>query len=337
MEGNIIKITEEHTMSYPIITPDYYGELTDKTNLQNDNVEYLVLFSPAAVEYVFKLNNERVIRTLMSKEKSIVYRMTSLAPDVEEEYAKKGQELIDRTPIFKHYWNLKILTMNILQDKTYTFEKRMLLMNFAYKTVQGIIDKGKEELISQFVADYTNAPGHGDVIDYFKEIKPGFAFSLGEAISLLSALPDTEDMAKLRKTVYGNLGITDGAESFEYSDEMYLPLKKAYHDDFLKGREHYIENIMVNYAWNYCMPFADYNMNLWDNFIFFNVLFNLFKVTLTCCTYNCEDKDEAFVFAVKTLDSSFRLSKGNPAGRVAEAIKNQGYSNNGDMAILSMS
>ena len=324
-------------MPYPIITPDYYGELTDKTNLQNENVEYLVLTSPAAIEYVFKLDNERVIHTLMNAQKPIAYRMTSLQPELEAEYSKKGQELIDKTPILKHYWNLKILTMNIMQDRNYVFEKRMLLMNFSYKTVQGLIDKGREELIPQFVADYTNAPDHKDVMEYFKEIKPGFGFSLGEAISLLSALPESEDMSKLRWSVYKNAGIPHGATAFEYSDEKYLPLKKAYHEDFLKDREHYIENVMVNYVWSYCMPFADYNMSLWDNFVFFNVLFNLIKVTLTCYTYDRDDKDEAFAFVIKTLDAALQVSRGNTARHIAETLKNQGYNNNGDMAILSMS
>ncbi|MCM1578391.1 MAG: hypothetical protein NC078_06305 [Ruminococcus sp.] len=324
-------------MPYPIITPDYYGDLMDNTNLQNENVEYIVLTSPAAVEYVFKLDHERVIRTLMNHEKPIAYRMTTLQPELEEEYSKKGQELIEKNPILQHYWNLKILTMNIMQDRSFAFEKRMLLLNFAYKTVQGMIDKGKEELIPRFVADYTNAPDHKDVMEYFKDIKPGFGFSLGEAVSLLSALPGSEDMDKLRSTVYKRVGIEDGAKSFTYSDDMYLPMKKAYQEDFLKGREHYMENIMVSYVWSYCMPYADYNMSLWDNFVFFNVLFNLIKVCLTCFTYDSDDKDDDFAFVIKTLDAALQVSRGNTARHIAETLKNQGYNNNGDMAILSMS
>lgn len=324
-------------MPYPIITPEYYGNLTDNTKLQNENVEYTVLMSPAAVEYVFKLNNETVIRTLMKYEKSIAYRMTSLQPEAEEEYSRKGQELIEKNPFLRHYWNLKILTMNIMQDKRYAFEKRMLLMNFAYKTVQGMIDKGREELIPQFVADYTNAKNHDDVMEYFKEIKPGFGFSLGEAVSLLSALPPSEDMNTLRTKVYKTVGIPDGAKSFEYKDSVYLPIKKEYHEDFLKGREHYIENVMVNYVWSYCMPYADLGISLWDNFVFFNVLFNLIKVCLTCYTYEEEDKDEAFVFVIKTLDDALRVSMGNTAKHFSDVLREQGYNNNGDMAILSMS
>ena len=85
------------------------------------------------------------------------------------------------------------------------------------------------------------------------------------------------------------------------------------------------------------MPYADCTSNLWDNFIFFNTLFNTIKVLLTCATYKAEDKDEAFINAITEFDKALRRTKGSIVKLIAAANAKEGLATNGDMAILSMS
>lgn len=324
-------------MPYPIITPEFFADLTDKTNPENENIVYNVLSTPAAIEYAFPLNQEKVIRRLMDTPDPLKFKMTNLKPEHEAEYAKHGEEIINEYPVLKNYWALKTLTMNILQNRNYVFEKRMLLLNFAYKTAQGMMDKFKEELIPQFVNDFTKNAQHDDVIKYFESIRPNFAYSLCDGLSFLRAMPKTEEMDKVRFTVFKNIGIDQSMRNFKFDENKYLPMKKAYYEDFLKDKEHYIEHVMVNYVWTYCMPYVDYHMSLWDNFVFFNTLFNSIKVMLTCYTFDRDNKDEAFVTAIKAFDDSLRQIPGNIVRRVVDANSAEGMTNNGDMAILSMS
>ena len=81
-------------MPYPIITPAFYADLSDKTNPENEGVVYNVLVTPSSIEYVFPLNQDRVIKTLMNTPDVLQYKMTSLKPEHEAEYEKKGQEMI---------------------------------------------------------------------------------------------------------------------------------------------------------------------------------------------------------------------------------------------------
>ncbi len=324
-------------MSYPVITPEFFADLSDRTNPENTDVEYKVLTTPASIEYVFGLNQDRVIRRLMATPDVLKYQMTQLKPEMEEEYAKKGEEMIKQNPILKHYWAMKSLTMNVLQNREYIFEKRMLLLNFAYKTAQGMIDKYKEELIPQFVNDFTSQAKHDEVMKYFEEIHPNFAYSLCDGLAFLRSMPKCESWDKVCYRVFKNIGVDQTMKGFKFDENKYLPMKKAYYEDFLKDNEHYIEHVMVNYVWSYCMPFADYTISLWDNFIFFNTLFNSIKVMLTCYTFEAEDKDEAFVTAIKAFDESLRLVPGNIVRRVVDANAKEGLNNNGDMAILAMS
>lgn len=90
-------------MPYPIITPAFYADLSDKTNPENEGVVYNVLVTPSSIEYVFPLNQDRVIKTLMNTPDVLQYKMTSLKPEHEAEYEKKGQEMIKQNPVLQNY------------------------------------------------------------------------------------------------------------------------------------------------------------------------------------------------------------------------------------------
>lgn len=324
-------------MQYPIIVPEFYQEIvtTDKAN--HPDVFYNVLMTPAAVEYAFPLNQETVIRKLMEKKEPLQYKMVKLKPEEEKAYSEKAQDIIDEYPVLRNYWDIKGLTMNVLQDRRYPIEHRMLMLNFIYKNVQIMLDKSKDEAIPQFVAAFANQPDHEDVIKYFKDIKPNPAYSLSDGLSLLASLPVDEELAEIKKDVCRALGIPEDMKKFAYDEAKYMGLKMEFSKDFLKGREHYMENVIVNYVWTYCMPYADYNLPIWKNFIFFNTIFNTLKVLLTCYTSGKEDKDEAFVKAVRVFDNALRSCKVNIVAKISQVNEDAGLSNNGDMAVLSIS
>ncbi|MCI7766709.1 MAG: hypothetical protein MSJ26_01850 [Oscillospiraceae bacterium] len=327
-------------MPYPIITPSYFQELAED-NTQEEKILYNVLTSPSAIEYTFPIYQKPLIRKLMSIKDVLSFKMTNLKPEHEEEFAKQGAELVEKYPHLKHYWNFKVLTMQILQNRNFIFEKRMLMLNYAYKTLQGMLDKteGEEQdkYIAAFLRDMTVPKHHDAIMKYFETITPNFAYSLCDALSLLRALPPSEEYNKLLDKVFAAVNCDRAMKEFRFDEKIYMPMKKAYYEDFLKDREHYIEQVMVNYVWTYCMPYADCTSNLWDNFIFFNTLFNTLKVLITVATYIADDKDEAFVEAVSEFDSALRRTKGSIVKLVAAANAKEGLATNGDMAILSMS
>ena len=329
--------TGGNKMPYPIITPEFFREFADESKPENKDIVYNVLFTPASVEYVFPLNQDRVLRRLMDTKETLSYKMTTLSPEKEEEYAKKGRELVEQTPFLKHYWSIKTLTMFTLQNRTYDFPQRMLLLNFCYKSIQTMLDKFREDVIPKFVQDFIGKREHEDVIKYFSELKPLYPLSFGNGLAFIRALPAAGEFDKVRFGIYKNLGIRTDAKEFTFNEKQYTEMKKAF-DEFLKGREHYIENVMVNYVWTFCMPFADYHSaTLWENFIFFNTIYNAIKVMLTIYTYDKKDKDEAFFIAVKSFDDALRATNRNIVRSVVDANSEQGMVNNGDMALLSIS
>ena len=67
-------------MNYSVITPEFYSELVNKDDPAKSKAEYLIITSPAAIEYVFPLNNPEVVRTLISIEIPLTSRWLSLLP-----------------------------------------------------------------------------------------------------------------------------------------------------------------------------------------------------------------------------------------------------------------
>ncbi|MGN1090498.1 MAG: hypothetical protein ACI4Q6_08860, partial [Huintestinicola sp.] len=126
-------------MNYSVITPEFYSELVNKDDPAKSKAEYLIITSPAAIEYVFPLNNPEVVRTLISIENPVNFKMAELAPELRGEYEQKALEMVKGTPVLYHYWAVKAVTMNALQNRKYSLDQRMLLMNFAYKSVQGML------------------------------------------------------------------------------------------------------------------------------------------------------------------------------------------------------
>ena len=356
-------------MPYPVITPQFFAELTNPEDKQNENVQYQIVTSPAAVEYVFPLNQERVVRRLMAQKDSQAYRMVSLKPELEEEYSKKGKAIVDKFPLLKHYWQIKTLTMNLLQDRRYTMDDRMLFLNYAYKNIQFRIENIDPEnklndeekqihtdrAIEIFIQQLLHSEKHDDILEYFKEIKPNHNYSLVDGLALMKKFGDSEEVKKLRTIAYKHAGVPKDQDSFEYDAELHEKIRKQFSDEFAWtpvdpkteevpqadsdkiDRSYYLEQIMVNYVWTYCFPYADLSYDLWDNFVFLNTLYNSVKVALSCYLYKSKTIDEDFVFAVTAFDTGLRSVKGTVSRLIIEDTKRRGFNNNGDMAILSIS
>ena len=356
-------------MPYPIITPSFFQELTDPKNPENANLQYIILNTPAAVEYAFPLNQEKVVRRLMQQKESLSFKMTPLKPEAEEEFAKKGAEIVEKFPILKHYWSMKTLTMNLLQDRRYSLDHRMWLLNYAYKTIQYIIenpdpnnkaqnDEQRAEILDRnvegFIQSMLREENHDHVVEkYFADIKPNTPYGIADGISMLRTFPETEETKKLLTIICKHAGIPKGADSFQYDEELHKKIKDSYEEMFAfkpvkEGeapaedpekidRSYYMEQIMVNYIWTYCFPYADISVDLWKNFVFLNTLYNALKVAVSCYIYGSKTPDEDFVFVITAFDTGLRSIKGNPLRMVVESESKAQLSNNGDMAILSIS
>ncbi|MDE5993786.1 MAG: hypothetical protein K2G87_12140 [Oscillospiraceae bacterium] len=324
-------------MGFPIITPAFLKEFTEKMKPVTAEEFCDVNITAAAVEYVPRLCYSEAVKKLMEEKDILAYNMISLPDEDSEQLVNQSRQIIKAYPQASYYWQIRSLFMNILQNRSVNFEKRLLLLNYGVKTVQGMFDNGRSELVPKFIDDYTaESMDHEKILEYFKDIRPNPGYSLADGISLLKSLSKPDAAYKeVLNTIYKNLGVS-GPETLKMTDmKKYIGMRKRFSEAAAGEKSHYIENIMINYVWSYSIPFSRPEFNFWDHFVFFCSLYNAIKVMLAC--FAPDFSDEEFVKAISAFDNALRASDQNLMVKVILAVKNAGQSNNGDLAILTLS
>lgn len=323
-------------MNYPVITPEYYMALVENRE-ENKGLSYSVLVSPAAVEYVFPMKHRRVVQTIMDISTPLSFKMAQVKPEDIAVYEEQGKKLIKENPILAHYWNIKSITMLILQNRKYSITERMLILNYAYDLCQRMIDTDGGKQIAEFTKDVAGIADLSDVVEKFEKVPANLAYSLMDGLSFLRGLPQTDEWDAVIKKAFDNLGVAFDADTFKFDSELYTKMKKEYEEFYIQNNAHYMEQVLVNLVWSYCMPCVDVKMSFWDNYIFFNVLANAVKVLITCYTYGNDDKKQAFEDAIVAMFGAMDKVQGGIARKVAGINKEKKTNHNGDMAMLAKS
>lgn len=337
-------------MNFSVIYPNYYNELTDTSVPENQDVKYTVSVTPAAVEYSFPLNQERVVRKLMEISEPINFTVAPIKEEMAEMYVDQSKELVEKFPMLQHYWPLRSVYMNSLQDRSFSIEKRMLLINYMCKTIQSMIEDGNEKDIPGLVNFFFTKGDRNEIMQIFSDVTPQFEYSVVDALAMLRSMPSTKEFDEVRNTVFDKLGYKvdfSNLKEVKFADikDKYLDMKKYFFADYIKqgkkdSREYMLENIMCGYVWELCEPFSDCTSDLWENFIFFNTLFNTLKVMLTVYVTK-ENGDDGFVKAVTAFDDSLshveNAFRGGLVKSTVNIIKKRGYVTPNHMAALSLS
>lgn len=327
----------EFIMGFPIITPAFLKELTETMKPVTADEFCDVNITAFAVEYVPRLCYAESVKKLIEEKDILAYNMINLPDEDSEQFINQSRQIIAAYPQAKYYWQIRSLFMNILQNREVNFEKRLLLLNYGVKTVEGMLDKGRPDLVPKFISDYTDEKmNYDEVLGYFKAIRPNPGYSLADGISLLKSLSKPNAAYKeVLSTIYKNLGVS-GPETLKMTDmKKYIGMRKNFSQTVAGEKSRYIENIMINYIWSYSIPFSKPEFNFWEHFVFFCSLYNAIKVMLTC--FSQDFSDEEFIKAVSAFDTALRASDENLMTKVILAMKNAGQSNNGDLAILTLS
>lgn len=323
-------------MGFPILSPVIIHTLKEKLAPLTPEDFCDAAVTAAAVEYAPKLENIEIAKALISEKETLAFGMINLPDDKSEPLVQESKRILSECPSAAYYWQMRTLFMNVLQNREINLEKRFLLLNYAVKTAQGMIDHGQPERIPKFIEEFTNLTDYTPVLEYFKQIRPNPGYSLADGISLIKSLKKPNAAYKdVLNTVYKNLGVS-GPETLKMLDmPKYLKMRKAYSEAMTSDKSFAIENVLINYVWTYSLPLASPKFNYWEHFTFFCSLYNAIKILYTC--YMPGKEDEEFAKAISAFDAALRVSDPELMKKVIFAIKNSGQSNNGDLAILTLS
>jgi hypothetical protein len=338
-------------MAFPIIAPSFLREYVDLEKPENNVGKVRYVISPHSVDYVLMLSNPDVTRRFITQTDPKLFTMTYMGEEDEAKFAKNAEALIAHYPLMTYYWPIRQLIMFILEQREHSFARRLLILNHAITTINGMAEQYHQDLIPGFAKNVTATTDFSAILKYFDGVPVNPIFAAADGVSFIKLLFNTaQDIpaAPGEKTnaahkfkhfyerIYEGLGVS-GPETFPMTDfNKYAKKRAEFERKYHEARPNVMENIMINYLWAFAVPFTDPTKTLWDNFTFYIILYNAIKVYLTCID---PKDDDDLVKAIVAFDNALTAASAENKlyNMVLSGLKNKGTDNNGDMAILTLS
>ena len=235
---------------------------------------------------------EAVVELLGKKKEGIRFQNLPLRPN--ERNLRYGNreipvEMEQTRPALRYFWEMEALCVGILQNRSYPLPVRVTMAAEVLDEL-GRLERSEDwEGMGAYLKATLAAPQLAQRAAHW-EAKPRqsalalvtnvfFSFSLRGGSSREQALV---------QQVYQRLGIQledrmgEGEQAglgVRYQLDRYLQGMDRL-EQWLHGKEHLLENLMVNYYFQSLQPFDDLSMGIWENGIFFAALYSFLRFIL---------------------------------------------------------
>ena len=274
--------------------------------------EYEYYLSPACEEVVRILTEEKngikleyVERELTGAEKQTAEFFTAATADVR--------------PILYYYNDFKKLLFGVLQNRDYDFGERMVVLGIALKKIDEMEKNGQADdlpqYIESFITDFNNEKNKDIYNKLFEKVNRN---GQKRAIQVLSYFFNIDDK-KLQEKVIEKIDYkatidfreeNAGEKIFKPEKDMEFHTKKyaeamAEFKEFLKGKEYWIENVMLEGFLYSRMPFFMIKKDIWSNYMAMAMIYSIFLFYLTCLLEKDSTKEDFMDYVSKIARWTF--------------------------------
>ncbi|OMD41435.1 flagellin lysine-N-methylase [Paenibacillus odorifer] len=236
-----------------------------------------------------------------------------------------------------YFWELRIFTIQVLQNRSYSLAHRVIILGMFYQKVQGYINDGNLSGIPQQIASYTILMEDGS----FREGLSGISSSVAIQMQLLKELADVRVFHGIQSERYmecfGEVlhGIQYTKDSIvEEIAERYQKAYDEYYAPFMSEHEYILENYLVNYVYKNLFPRTS-DENVFEAYILLVVHYSLIKLHLIGMAGH-HKKAFGLDHIIKLTQSFAKTVEHNPLylRDVIELLKKNSYTSMAYMAIL---
>jgi lysine-N-methylase len=239
--------------------------------------------------------------------------------------------------INEYFWELRIFTIQVLQNRNYSIAQRLIVLGMFYQKIQGYLSEGNLNEITHQIASYNSLLEDGS----FREVLAGIPTSTTIQMQFLKALTDiriSQGVMSRRymecfcEVLYGIQYTNDS--SVEEITERYQSAFTDYYAPFMTHNEYILENYLVNYVYKSLFPSSS-NTDIFESYILLVVHYSLIKLHLIgMAGYHKENFEVDHVIKLiqsfaKTVEHNSSYLRG-----VIELLKKNNYSSMAYMAIL---
>ncbi|MBX9974389.1 flagellin lysine-N-methylase [Cytobacillus firmus] len=182
----------------------------------------------------------------------------------------------------KYFWELRIFSIQVLQDRTYTLAERLIILGMFYQKIQEQINKdGDVYAIPNEIAKFTNLMANQGMKDLLVEIPVQLAVQM----ELCKELVDYRYGQGINSQRYIEC-LTEMLQGIQYTreatieevTEYYKKSLKEYYEPFMTEHEYILENYLVNYIFKNLFPLEQ--KTLFEDYIMLVIHYSLIKLHL---------------------------------------------------------
>ncbi|WP_050606994.1 flagellin lysine-N-methylase [Clostridium niameyense] len=165
----------------------------------------------------------------------------------------------------KYFWNLRIFTINLLQNRNYSIDDRLIILGMFYNEIQDTLDKNNFSNILTIIEKYEERILSSIYKEVLTKIKGDERIKIIFLQQLIGAKINIDESSKEFIDLHNN-----SIKSLDYNKlngtSNYNKCYEIYYKPFFKDREYILENYLVNYVFANVFPlgknkvFEDYSM-----------------------------------------------------------------------------
>lgn len=247
--------------SYPRVTNIINGSFEQSASMSCPEAARLALLNPEPMEFFQVPSKSREKYSFQSQ-----LNPDSLTPDHIQFY----------------FWDLRIFSIELIQNRQYTITDRILMLGLFYQNVQETIDNGIISTIPQLIEDYRTLVRTDTLRDALANIpieSTAQVQLLTELISLRIHIgTENQRYLDIFNTFLKGLSYEDGY-TLEQTNHNYQVAYNSYYRPFIANHSYILENYLVNYIYKYTFPFYG-QYNVFENYVSLALQYSLIKMHL---------------------------------------------------------
>lgn len=240
----------------------------------------------------------------------------------------------DNNIIVNYFWQLRIFTIEVIQNRMYSVEERLLILGMFYSKLQEKLNNNSD--ISNLIDSFKPMIADGIFRSMLKKIPENFALQM----ELIKEFADerlglgisSEAYSECLEEFLKGLVITQDAK-IEDIALTYEAAYKEYYEPFMANHEYILENYLVNYVFLRLFPLGMFN-EVFDNYVMMILHYSMIKMFLIGMSAYHKKLDEDMI--IKLIYSFSRTIEHNEKilRHGFELLKNNGYNTLPYMCIL---
>lgn len=185
-------------------------------------------------------------------------------------------------PLEKYFWDLRIFTISILQNRNYSLEERLIVLGLFYQKVTELVSEKKDNYIISTINNYLDNMDNGVYSELLKDIQPQnfIQMKILKEITdkkIIKGVTNERYLDCLKKCLLG-INYTD-EEEIKNISEQYTDAYNNYYKPYIDKHSYILENYLVNYVFKNAFPLGD-RKTVFDEYMIMIIHYSMIKMHL---------------------------------------------------------